>query len=99
VIVRIAAPAQADLEAIGDWIAQNSPARALTFVAELREACLTLAELPEGYPLVPRYKGAGIRRRVYGSYLIFYRVLGREIQVLHVLHGARDYGAILFPDE
>jgi toxin ParE1/3/4 len=98
VIVRITVAAEADLEAIGDWIAQDNPNRALTFIAELREACLTLAELPEGYALVPRYEGAGIRRRVYGNYLIFYRVLDRELQVLHVLHGARDYEAVLFPN-
>ena len=97
-IVRITPAAEADLEVIGDWIAQDSPERALTFVEELREACLTLAEIPEGYALVPRYADAGIRRRVYGNYLIFYRILGGEIQVLHILHGAREYEAILFPD-
>ena len=96
-IVRITAAAEVDLEAIGDWIAQDSPTRALTFVEELREACLTLADLPEGYALVPRYEDAGIRRRVYGNYLIFCRIVGGEIQVLHLLQGARDYEAILFP--
>jgi len=69
----------------------------MTFVEELREACLALAEAPEAYTLVPRYEAASIRRRVYGNYLIFYRILDRDVQVLHVLHGARDYEAILFP--
>lgn len=96
-IVRLTPAAKTDLEAIGDWIAQDSPRRAETFVAELRDACLTLAELPEGFALVPRYESAGIRRRIYGNYLIFYRIVAREIQVLHILHGARDYEAILFP--
>jgi toxin ParE1/3/4 len=31
--------------------------------------------------------------------LIFYRVLNDTVEVLHVLHGARDYEAILFPNE
>ena len=38
-----------------------------------------------------------IRRRPAGDYLIFYRIEDDQIEVLHVLHGARDYEAILFP--
>jgi toxin ParE1/3/4 len=98
VIVTLTSAAEADLEAIGDWIAHDDPLRALTFVLELREACTTLAQLPEGYSLVPRYERSGVRRRVYGNYLIFYRIVDRQIQVLHILHGARDYEAVLFPE-
>ena len=97
-IVRLTLAAEADLEAIGDWIARDSPSRAITFVAELHDACMTLARLPEGCALVPRYESAGIRRRVYGNYLIFYRVNVSTVEVLHILHGARDYEQIIFPD-
>jgi plasmid stabilization system protein ParE len=34
---------------------------------------------------------------VHGNYLIFYRI--DPDHVVHVHHGARDYEAILFPDE
>ena len=95
--VRLTLAAETDLEAIGDWIARDNPPRALTFVAELREACMTLAHLPEGYALVPRYENEGIRRRVYGNYLIFYRINVDDIDVLHILHGARDYELVIFP--
>jgi toxin ParE1/3/4 len=98
VIVLLTAEAQADLRAIGDRIARDNPGRALSFVAELREACERIADMPEGYVLVPRYESIGLRRRVYGSYLIFYRLAGDMIQVVHILHGARDYDAVLFPD-
>ena len=30
--------------------------------------------MPEAWPIVPRYEGHGIRRRVHGRYLIFYRI-------------------------
>jgi plasmid stabilization system protein ParE len=50
------------------------------------------------FPLVPRYEKRGVRRRVHGSYLIFYRVSDAEVVVVHVLHGAMDFSAILFPD-
>lgn len=98
-IVVITAAAEYDLETIADRIAQDSPARALTFLAELRRRCATLIDAPEAYALVPRYEAFGIRRRPYRDYLIFYRVSDETIEILHVLHGARDYEAILFPDE
>ena len=97
-IVVFTDPAEEDLEQIGDWIARNNPIRAGTFIRELRQACRTLDELPLGHALVSRYEHTGIRRRVYGNYLIFYWVVGDEIQVLHILHGARDFEAILFPE-
>ena len=95
-IVRLSAEAEQDLESIGDWIAQDSPARAISFIQELRDKCLGLADLPEGCPLVPRYETQGVRRRVHGDYLIFYHIGPEDLIVLHVLHGAQDYAPILF---
>ena len=46
-----------------------------------------------------RLEKHGVRRRLHGNYLIFYRIEADRLVVLHVLHGARDYGAILFPDD
>jgi plasmid stabilization system protein ParE len=64
----------------------------------LRACCEELADAPHAYPLVPRYEHANIRRRPYRDYLIFYRAGAGAIEVLHVLHGARDYERLLFPD-
>ncbi|WNV05648.1 type II toxin-antitoxin system RelE/ParE family toxin [Candidatus Methylospira mobilis] len=58
-----------------------------------------LAEMPRAYPLVPRYEGHGIRRCAYRDYLIFYRVMDDLIEVIHILHGARNYEALLFPED
>lgn len=96
-IVRLSAEAERDLEEIGDHIARDNPARALSFVRELRTACLGLAAFPERFPLVPRYESEGVRHRVHGNYLIFYRVEEAAVVVIHVLHGATDYGEVLFP--
>ena len=90
--------AEADLEQIADYIAQDSPKRALSFVRELRRRCEELADSAEAYPLLQRYGQEGIRRRVSGNYLIFYAIRADQVHVLHVLHGARDYEAILFPE-
>jgi toxin ParE1/3/4 len=95
--VRLTRQAETDLERIGDFIAQDNPQRALTFISELREKCLTLAGFPDSFPLVPRYQQFGVRRRIRGNYLNFYAINGADIFVLHVLHGAMDYESILFP--
>ena len=97
-IVVITAEAETDLEQIAAYIAERSVEIALNFVQELREKCESLADAPRGYPLVPRYEHLGIRRRPFGNYLIFYRVGSGTIEVVHVLHGARDYEPLLFPE-
>ncbi len=96
-IVYLSAEAEHDLEAIGDNIARDNPRRAVTFIQELRTSCMDLATLPESYPLVPRYEARGIRRRVHGNYLIFYRAGTDRVVVIHILNGAMDHEPILFP--
>jgi plasmid stabilization system protein ParE len=97
--VVLTAEALGDLEQIGDYIAQDNPARAASFIDELIGKARQLGDLPEGFPLVPRYERLGIRRRVHGNYLIFYRAEADRVTVIHILHGARDYEALLFPDD
>ena len=94
-IVHLTAEAEHDLEVIGDFIARDNPARALSFVQELRAKCPGLGEMPECFPLVPRYEAAGLRRRAHGNYLIFYRVEADRVVVIQVLNGAQDYASIL----
>ena len=96
-IVHLSAEAEYDLETIGDYIARDNPVRALSFLQELRAKCLGLAEMPERFPLVPRFETSGVRRRGHGDYLIFYRVEAEKVVILHILHGAQDYSTILFP--
>jgi len=94
--VKFARPAVLDLEAIADWIARDNPMRAFSFVEELRKACLDIGRRPRAYPFVEHRRGDGIRRRIHGNYLIFYRVATGAVEILHVLHGARDYAQIIF---
>ena len=88
-----------DLLGIGRFIALDSPSRADSFLAELEDRCNRLGAMALAYPLLPGREGTGIRRRPYRSYLIFYRIVDQTVEILHVVHGARDYEAILFPDE
>ena len=86
--------AERDLAAIGDFIAQDDPVRAESFIDELVDRCAGLAAFPERFPLVNRYSSSGVRRCLHGRYLIFYRMEPELVRVLHILHGATDYEAL-----
>ncbi|MFN3713600.1 MAG: type II toxin-antitoxin system RelE/ParE family toxin [Alcanivoracaceae bacterium] len=101
-IVHLQQAAIRDLEQIGDCpsldMALDNPQRALSFVRELRAACLELGELAWAFPLVPRYAEQGVRCRVSGNYLILYRIAeqAERVDVLRVVHGVRDWvGSVL----
>jgi len=85
--------ALADLRDIGHWIALDDPDRSVMFIGELRSKCLGLADRPLLYPLAPEI-GQGVRKRRHHRYLILYRTAGDRIEILHVVHGARDYRAL-----
>ncbi|WP_158810673.1 type II toxin-antitoxin system RelE/ParE family toxin [Beijerinckia sp. L45] len=88
--------ARLDLVAIGDTIAQDNPVRAVSYIDEIERRCRKLLDVPHVHALVPRHENTGLRRIVHGPYLIFYRVTGDVIEILRILHGARDYETILF---
>lgn len=88
--------AELDLEEIGDWISKDNPQRAATFVRELRRSCMAIGPRALAYPFVEHRRDDGMRRKVYGNYIIFYRVWLDTVEILRILHGARDYGEIIF---
>lgn len=81
--------AEADLESIGDWIAQDNPARAVSFTEELYQQCLLIAESPVIYRERPEL-GQSVRSCAYGRYLILFRLLDTEVRIERVMHGSRD---------
>lgn len=90
-IVEFSRQAERDLEAIGDWISQENPERAFSFVRELRVDCASLADFPERYATYKTSDMGDMRRKPHGNYLIIY-VVGEEIvSIIRILHGAQDY--------
>jgi toxin ParE1/3/4 len=87
--------AEADIEAIGSWIAKESPSRAISFVQQLRKSCRQVGDMPKGFIVVQRYLDFEIRRKPFRDYLIFYRIKNNAVEILHVVHGARDYSELL----
>lgn len=81
--------ARADLIEIGDFIALDNPGRAASFVAEIEAKMRAAAERPLSFPARDELH-EGLRAARYGRYLIFFVEQGDEVQVVRVLHGARD---------
>lgn len=86
-----------DLRELGDWIAKDSPRRALSFVRELRARCRGLADFPERFPVVSQRGEVRVRRCVHGEYVILFCVEERPgaVVILSVVNAARDYNRLL----
>ncbi|HEX4961151.1 MAG TPA: type II toxin-antitoxin system RelE/ParE family toxin [Thermoanaerobaculia bacterium] len=87
--------AREDLVEIYDYISKDSPNAARRVLAELRSAMSKLARMPELGHFRRDLASEPFRFWSVYSYLVIYRSEARPIQVLRVLHGARDVRAIL----
>ncbi len=85
--------AEADLDDIVDYIAQDNPVRAEEFGRELRAKVLPLAQHPKlgrsGRPGLPAFLRELVAHR---NYIVFYRVLdeARIVEILRVRHVAQQ---------
>lgn len=86
--------AERDLEEIGDYIATDNPARAVTFIREIRSQCERIARVPLSYRARPEL-GAGIRTCPHKRYVIVFKPEKTRVLIVRVLHGARDIDSIL----
>jgi toxin ParE1/3/4 len=85
---------ESDLEAIADYIAQDNPRRAVSFVREMRERIRAVGENPLVHRLRPEM-GEDARMAVVGRYVILFRVVGDVVRIERVVYGGRDLLALL----
>jgi len=83
-----------DLEAIGDYIAADSPARAVRFIEGLCQQFALIATSPLAWRERPEL-GPGIRSCAHGRYVIFFTATRTRLTIARVLHGAMDIPAQL----
>ena len=76
------------LEEIRSYIARDSPKNADSMIGRIIETANTLADFPQLGAIVPRYARHGYREILEPPYRIFYRVIGEQVQILTVVHGA-----------
>ena len=86
---RLADAARRDLEDIWDYIAEDHPSAADSFIAMLLEKCLLLAREPKIGRDRPEIK-TGLKSLPVKKYVIFYRVNDQRIEIARVLSGYRD---------
>lgn len=85
--------AEADLDEIWWYIAQDNPDAADRMLDRIEESCNTLAQFPlmgvSREELLP-----SLRSRAVGNYVIFYLPLEDGIDIVRVLPGMRDIDAL-----
>jgi toxin ParE1/3/4 len=90
--------AEADILEIWDYIADDSLAAADRWVDRLDEQFRLLA----AQPMMGRARdelAPGVRSFPFGRYVVFYVPLDDGIDVVRVLHGARDIDAVFNPEQ
>lgn len=84
-------PAIVDLSAIRDYIARDSEQYAVQFVGRIIESVEKLTSFPEMGRRVPEARARDrVRELLFQNYRILYRINPGRIQIITVLHGARD---------
>jgi antitoxin ParD1/3/4/toxin ParE1/3/4 len=87
-----------DLGEIVEFIARDSPDAARRFLEKLRDEMERVAATPGIGHLREDLTVEAVRFWPVGHYLIVYRVEKEPLEIVRVLHGARDVAAILESD-
>ena len=87
--VRWTSQAASDLEAIADFIAQDSPQYASLFVIDVFAAVERLGAFPESGRIVPEKEDPAVREIIFGNYRIVYRLREDVVELLTIHHGAK----------
>ena len=86
-----------DLVSIFDWIANGSPANAAAFIEKLDQRIANLETHPflGHIPHDEKLKNSGYRILIIESYLVFYMIRGKTVQIHRVVHGSRNLNDII----
>lgn len=84
-----------DLRNIRDYIANDSPRYAAIFVERIIAAVEKVSVFPLLGRIVPEGCNKNTREIIYQNYRIIYKITGKAIIILTVIHGGRNlYGAL-----
>ncbi len=78
------------IQEIEDFVSQNSPDRAMLFVAKLIERGDSLAPFPHLGRRLPELGSSEIREVLEGNYRIVYRITHERIEIITVFEGHRQ---------
>ena len=86
---RLSPQAKSELEAIGDHIAGDNPTHAERFIERLTGKFVALGRNPRIGRARPELR-SDLRSFPYGAYLILYRVIDDGVEIVRVVHAARN---------
>lgn len=91
--IRYLKTAEKDLIDIFNYIKQDKPSVAVTYLERLDDLISQLASNPliGTIPKDSRLKKMGYRILIVDKYLVFYVVKSKTVQIRRVIHGARQY--------
>ena len=81
--------ALSDLEAIGDYIARDSPAIAQLFVNRIINSVIRLESFPLSGRIVPESRRESIREVIFRNYRIVYSLEDDKIYILTIFHASK----------
>jgi toxin ParE1/3/4 len=83
-----------DIEAIAEYIGLDSPKAAIRWVEGVEEKFLSLAATP-GLGTLRSDVMAGLRTIAFGKYVVCYRQISDGVEILRMIHGARQWEEML----
>jgi toxin ParE1/3/4 len=94
---RLAPEAEAELDALWDYIAKESDSIEIAdrAIDSVTDRFLLLATWPHVGRRRDKDLRPGLRSFPAGAYVIIYRVEADDVLILHVIHGSRDLDALL----
>ena len=86
----IAPRAERDLDGIAAFISQTNEGAALKVLLRIEHLLDLLLERPFIGPTVTSVDRPGLRKMTAAPYIIFYRPMDHELEVVRVLHSSQD---------
>lgn len=91
--------ARLDMEQIFNYIAVElcNPTAAIGQINDFEKAFDNICSFPESCPFINNeyVKDKSLRKLVVNNYIAFYRIRDKEIEVVRVLYGMRNYETLL----
>ena len=95
-LVVLAETAEADLDAIVSYIADESVSNAVAFDARIRDRVRLLSDFPE-VGRAGRYEGTLELIIPHDRCVVVYRLMDKQVQVLRVIHGGQEWPLTFAP--
>ena len=101
-VVELPSAGQDIKDILNDLVDRENSLLALKFIDALREAYEDLSSFPE-IGAIREFKKAETLRlwclTTFKNYLLFYRVTETKVEIVRILHGARNVDAIFHDDD